>query len=123
MRRVHGIFHRLQPVAVELRQNAQPMPTVSARPDVILGYRRRGLRPEISPVKPGELLHRIGSMFDGKRKFAVPRFRRCLQAVTLRVVEPAVIGTGKTSLLDSAVGKRSAAMRAAVLQEAHLSPL
>src|SRR4029077_5939861 len=71
MRRIDGIFHRLQPVAVELWHRAQPVPAVGARPDIIFWYRRRGLRPKIGPVKPRELLHWIGWMLDRERELAL----------------------------------------------------
>src|SRR5687768_2020491 len=53
MRGVDGIFHRLQPVAVELWQRAQPMPAIRARPHVVFGNDRHRLRSEISPIKTG----------------------------------------------------------------------
>src|SRR4030095_4685037 len=52
MRRIDGVFHRLQPVAVELRQRAQPVPAVGARPDIILWNRRRRVAAAGSPGKP-----------------------------------------------------------------------
>src|SRR5262249_2018897 len=105
MCRVDRVFHGLKPVAVQLRQRAQPVPAVGACPDIIFWYRRRGLRPEISPVKPRKLLHRISPMLDGQSELAVGRFRRSLQTVTCDVIEPAVIRAGEASLFDSAVGK------------------
>src|SRR5262245_27422719 len=62
-------------------------------------------------------------MFDGECELAPGRFRRSLQTITFRVVEPAMIGACDPPFFDSAVGKRSAPVRAAVLQKAQLSLL
>src|SRR4030095_2671049 len=81
MRRIDGVFHRLQPVAVELWQRAPPVPAVGARPDIIFWYRRRGLRPKIRPVKPRQLLDRISFVLYSPAKIAPRRLCRRLRAV------------------------------------------
>src|SRR4029077_15390084 len=75
------------------------------------------------PVEPRELLHRIGGMLDRERELALRRFCRSLQAITFRVIEPAMISACNATFFDSAVGKRGAAVRTAVLQKAQLSLL
>src|SRR5688500_1169131 len=110
MSRVDGIFHRLQPIAVELRQSAQPVPAVGARPDIVLGYFRRGQRPHVGPVKAGKFSHRIGLLFDSETKFTVSRLRGRLKAVAFDIIEPAVIGAGETALFGATIGERNAAM-------------
>jgi len=47
------------------------------------------------------------------------RLGRTLQAISLDVVEPAVIGTGDPSLFHPAVQERGAAMRTAIGQKTH----
>src|SRR4029077_6189324 len=123
MRRIDGVFHRLQPVAVQLRHRAQPVPAVGACPDIIFWYRWYGFRPKIGPVKSCELLHRIGCMLDRERELTPRRFRRSLQAIAFRVIEPAMISACDAAFFDSAVGKRGAAVRTAVLQKAQLALL
>src|SRR6185436_4293306 len=68
VRRVDGIFHRLQPIAVELRQSAQPMPAVGSRPDVVLRDKRRRLRSQIGPIQTCQFLHWISFLLHRKAK-------------------------------------------------------
>jgi hypothetical protein len=60
-------------------------------------------------------------VLHGPAKIAPRRFGGCFQAIATNIVEPAVIGTGNAAILDSAVGKRSAAMGAAILQKPHFA--
>src|SRR4029077_12493522 len=107
----------------ELRHRAQPVPAVGACPDIIFWYRWYGFRPKIGPVKSCELLHRIGCMLDREREHTPRRFRRSLQTIAFRVIEPAMISACDAAFFDSAVGKRGAAVRTAVLQKAQLALL
>src|SRR4029077_20939339 len=123
MRRIDGVFHRLQPVAVELRHRPQPVPAVGARPDIVLWNRRRRLRSEVSPVKPRQLLDRISFVPHSPAKIALRRLRRGFKTITLNIIEPAMIRACNAAFFDSAVGKRGAAVRTAVLQKAQLALL
>ena len=83
---VHGIFHRLKPIAIKLRLDENFPAPILPEPDVEIRYQRRRLRPQIGPVKTGELLHRIGLVLDGQMKLAGGRFCRRFQAISLCVV-------------------------------------
>ena len=105
MRRVDGIFHRLQPIAVELRQGAQPVPSIGARPDIVLGHFRRRQRSHIGPIKAGEFFYRIGLVLDRKAKFAFRRFRRGFKTITFGIEKPAMVRAGDAALFDAPVGE------------------
>src|SRR5439155_9194595 len=59
MGRVHRVFHRLQPVCVELRLQEQTALAIFADPQVVWWDLRRRLRPEVRPVHANELLNRV----------------------------------------------------------------
>src|ERR1041385_6595386 len=88
--------------------------TVGAEERVVARQRGRGKRSEVSPNEVEMLLNRIGGLLDGAVEVAAGGLRRTLEAVAFDIVEPAVIRAGDAALFDAAVGKRGAAVRAAV---------
>src|SRR3954451_7341329 len=103
MRRVDRILHCLKPVAIELRQGAQPVPAVGARPDIVLWNCRRRLRAEVSPVKSRQLLDRISLVLYRSAKTALSWQTRYLKTITLRIVKPTMIGASNAAFLDAAI--------------------
>src|SRR5688572_30669653 len=99
--RVHGIFHRLKPVAIQLRQRAQPVPAIGARPDIVFWNCRRRVRSEVSPVKPRQLFDRISCVLHSPAKVALRRLSRGFKTIAVNIVEPAMISAGNAPLLDS----------------------
>src|SRR4030095_14179319 len=60
-------------------------------------------------------------VLHGPAKIASRRLRRRFKTITLNVVEPAMISAGDAPFLDSAIGKRCAAMGAVILQQTYLA--
>src|SRR5678816_914325 len=81
VRRVDGIFHRLQPIAVELWQSAQPMPAVGSCPNVVLRNNGRRLRPQIGPIQTRQFLHWISFLLHREAKVTSGGLRRSFQAI------------------------------------------
>src|ERR1044071_4714872 len=114
MRGIDGILHRLEPVTVEARMDDDLAVTVGPEERVVARQRGRGKRAEVSPNEVEMLLNRVSGLFDGAVKVAAGGLRRTFEAVAFEVVKPAVIAAGDAALFDAAVGKRGAAVRAAV---------
>src|ERR1051325_10133609 len=114
MRGIDGILHRLEPVTVEARMDDDFAVAVAAEKRVVMRQCGRGKRPKIGPDEIQMLLNRIGGLLDGAVKVAAGGVRRTSEAVAFEVVKPAVIAAGDAALFDAAVGKRRAAVRAAV---------
>src|ERR1051326_237361 len=114
MRGIDGILHRLEPVTVEARMDDDFAVAVAAEKRVVMRQCGRGKRPKIGPDEIQMLLNRIGGLLDGAVKVAAGGLRRTFEAVAFEVVKPAMIAAGDAALFDAAVGKRRAAVRAAV---------
>src|SRR5262245_30658060 len=76
MRRVDGILHRLEPVAVELWLNKDFSCPVPARPNIVLWHHRQRRRAHVGPIQPDEFLYRVSPLSHGEPKFALRRLRR-----------------------------------------------
>src|SRR5262245_33289464 len=64
MRRVHRIFHRLQPVTIDDRVLDDPASTVFPNKHIPTRQQRLRLRSEVSENQSAQWLHRIGDVFD-----------------------------------------------------------
>ena len=62
-------------------------------------------------------------MFHFLTKLAVLRLRRHLQALTLNIEQPAVVGTTQSAVLDIAVFQRRAAVGTVLAEQPHLAEL
>src|SRR5215831_20195074 len=78
MRRVHGIFHRLQPVAIDDRFPDDPASTVFPNKHIPTRQQRPRLRAEVSENQSAEWLYRISDVFDPFFERAARRFCRLL---------------------------------------------
>src|SRR5262249_14245679 len=114
MRGVDGILHRLEPIAVEARMDDDFAMPVAAKERIVVRQNRGGQRPEVRPDEVQMLLDGIRRLLHSLMEIAAGGLRRTFEALPFKVVEPAVIRAGDAALLDAAVGKRGAAVRAAV---------
>src|SRR5262245_24222321 len=112
MRRVHGIFHRLQPVTIDNRFLDDPASTVFPNQHIPTRQQRPRLRTEVSENQSAEWLHRISDVFDAFFERAARRFCRLFQTLAGAVKFPTVIRTADTLVIDSPIGQGSQAMRA-----------
>src|SRR5512144_30441 len=103
VRRVDRIFHRLQPIAVELRQSAKPMPPVGSRPNIVFRNNRCWLWSEIGPVQSRQFLHWISLLLHRKAEATAGWLRGSFQAIAFRVIKPAVIRARDAARFDSTI--------------------
>ena len=101
----------------------EPARAILPNPHVIAGDHRRGERAEVRPVQPDVRSHRIGAHLHREVETAARRLGRALQAVALRVVEPAVVGASDAALFDPAVEQRCAAVSTVVLNQTDVPAL
>ena len=99
------------------------MRAVGARPHVIFRDRWRRQRPHVRPVEADPLLDRISLDLHGEMELAVSGLGRRLQAISSRVVEPAVVRAGDAALLDASVEQRGAPVDAMVRDEPGVAAL
>src|SRR5215510_592210 len=111
MRRVHRIFHRLQPVTIDDRFLDNPASTVFPNQHIPTRQERFRLRTEVSENQSAEWFYRISDVFDPFFERAASRFCRLFQTLAGAVKFPAVIRTADTLVIDSSVGQGSQAMR------------
>jgi hypothetical protein len=100
----------LKPIAVELRLDEYFSIAVFSEPNIEIGYKRRGLRAEVCPVKTYQFLYRIGFLLYSQMKLALRRLGRSFKTITLSVIKPAMIRAGNAALFDATVTERSTAM-------------
>jgi hypothetical protein len=101
--RIDGIFHRLKPIAVELRLNEYFSVAVLPHPNIVFRNQRRRLGAHIGPVQACQALYRIGFLLYGQAKFAASGLRRTFKAIALSIVQPAVVRARNPALLDAAI--------------------
>src|SRR5258706_16284566 len=116
MSRVHRVFHRLEPITVELRLDENFPMAVFSEPDVEIGNQRRRQRPEVGPVEPNQFLHRISLLLHRQVELAFTGLRRSFKTTSLGVVKPAMVRTGYTARFDAAIRKRRATVLTPIVQ-------
>src|ERR1044071_6435429 len=112
MRRVHGIFHGLKPVAMIDLVLLDPALAVLPYEHVPAGQQRPRLGPEIGPQEAAEFFHGIGHVLDLVLETGRFRLGRLLDTLPGTIELPAVIGTANAFLVDATESERSAAVRA-----------
>ena len=113
---VERVVHALEPVARQ-RDGGDGARDVSPRHQVPVGHERGGLRPEIGPDQPGELLDRVRGQLDLVLVGAARRLSRLLDALALEVVDPPVVAAADAVDLGDAVEQVHAAVGAVLLGE------
>src|SRR5438309_932468 len=71
MSRVHGVLHRLQPIAVEHGLDVDAVVAVLAHPEVELRERGNRLRAQVGPVKIEEAMNRVRLLADRETEHTV----------------------------------------------------
>src|SRR6266567_6959177 len=116
MGRIARVLHRLEVVAIDLAAKLQRPVPVPAHENVVARKSRRWERAEVGPVKADYSLNRVGPLTYGEVQVAAHRLGRCLQAIALRIVEPAVVRAGDAPLFHPPVEQRRSTMGAVIRQ-------
>ena len=110
---VNRVLLALKPVGVEDRRADLPI-AVFPHEGAPTRQQGRGLRAEVGEDEPAQLLDGVGQYLDAAGEGAVGVLRGHLEALTVGVVHPAVIGATQPLVLRDAVLELDAAVRAAL---------
>ena len=105
MRRVDGVFHRLQPVALDDRFLDDPTFAMLPHQNIPARQERHRRRTQIRVNQPAEVLDRISNMFDAVFERAVRRLRRLFETFARAIELPTVVRATNSLVIDAAVGK------------------
>jgi hypothetical protein len=117
VRGVNGVLLRLHPVAAERRPGRQLAASILTHKHVPAWQKRCWLWPHVGKEEPCELLERIGTLSNGLTERGALRLKGLLKTPATRIIEPSMIGTPDTLLLNKTVVKRCAAMGAMFVQQ------
>ncbi len=124
MRRVHGVFLDLQPVALPQGRRAGDLAVAGQVPGV--EHREIGLlvrRAHIGEDQPLMLVHRIGAVEQPVLQGAVGRLARGFEDRPVAIEQPAMIAAADALVADQPEFERGPAMRAMQFEEADRAAL
>jgi hypothetical protein len=108
---IDAIFHSLQPVApAETLHDGMTLPIGGKKMEA--GEKRHRLRSHIRKDETAKILRRIGRMADALFEFAAGGFAWRLQNAPIMAVEPTMVTTPETVLLNVAETQIGSTMRA-----------
>src|SRR5919109_1034273 len=108
---IHGIFDHLKEVAM----NSPCSPgahAILSDEHIVSRQKRRGLGSEVGKDHPAELLHFIGGGAKTFSERAVGGLAGLFQDVSINVIEPTMVTTAQSAILDMAKLERGSPMRA-----------
>src|ERR1043165_134275 len=117
VRRVDGVLHRLEPIALVYRQDDDFLHAVLAHEKIPARQKRRRLRPHVGEKDSRQLFDAVGRVLDLVLEAGLFRLERLLEALAVGVELPAVVGAANAVGLERAVIERSGAVRAVIAEE------